>query len=213
MEGKKASRSLVMADNANVGHIKMNPMTAEPTNEPSHQYQPLQINQRNRDSNYQDIAKPKQTQSEYELVEHPVTNVRTQRPNVYQSLKQTRKQKDEICQQTGGAGSDDTKAAYSVKKMKIVLLVTVTVNIVMLLLVIAAAILGVIQIQSKFENVVSNQHLSMSQINELMAATKEDVQDIMDNVSHLTMEIYKNVSLQINNDIGELTALSLTTYL
>ena len=101
MEGKKASRSFAMADNANVGHIKMNPMTAEPINESSHQYQPLEMEQRSRDSNYQDIAKPKQTQSEYEMVEHPVTNVHTkQRPNVYESLEQARKQKDEICQET-----------------------------------------------------------------------------------------------------------------
>ena len=75
MEGENASRSLIISETANVGRIEMNPMTAEPTNEPSHQYQPLQ---RSIDSNYQDLAKPKQTESEYELVEDPMTNVRTQ---------------------------------------------------------------------------------------------------------------------------------------
>ena len=112
------------------------------------------MEQLTRDAAYQNTAKPKQTESEYELVEDPVTNVHTpQLPSVYQSLEPAQRQKDEIYQglSTGGAGSDGTKTDDSVKKMKIVLLVTVTVNIVMLLLLITAAILSGIQIQSKLE--------------------------------------------------------------
>ena len=142
-------------------NIKMNPMTEEHTTKPPHPYRPLQMEQRSRDAAYQNIAKPKQTEPEYDLVLDPVTNVHTQQlPNVYQSLEQAQRQKDEVYQglSTGGAGSDDIKTAM--KKMKIVLLVTVTVNIVVLLLLIALGILGGILIQSKFVQVMSRQHES-----------------------------------------------------
>ena len=215
MEGKNASSSFATTDkkNRHVHHImEMSPMTAEVTTQPSHLYQPLQMNQRSKDHIYQDRALQKQSESEYELVEEPVTNVHTQQqPNVYQPLKQDQIHKNEIYQgpSTGGAGSDDTKPAdsTSVKKMKIVLLVTVTVNIAMLLLIITAAILGVIQIQSKFEQVMTTQNLSMSQINELTASTNE-------NISQISMQLQQNISQvssqlnAINRDIGELTALT-----
>ena len=147
-------------------------MAAEPTTQESHLYQPLQMNQRSGDRIYQNVTKPKQSESEYELVEHPVTTVRTQQPNVYQSLKQAQIHKDEIRQElsTKETGSDDIKAAM--KKMKIIILVTVTFNIVVLLLIIVLAILGGIQIQSTMTT-------TTSQINELSASTKEDVQDIV----------------------------------
>ena len=63
----------------------------------------------------------------------------------------------------------DIKAAK--KQMKRVLLVMVTVNIVILLLLTVLAIVGGIQIQSKFHQVMSRQNLSTSQINELTTKT------------------------------------------
>ena len=68
------------------------------------------------------------------------------------------------------AESDHNKV--EIRKMKIVLSVMVTVNIVVLMFITITAIVGGIQIQSKFERVMGGQNLSTSQNNELDATTK-----------------------------------------
>ena len=45
-------------------HVEINPMTDEPANKSTHLYQPLQMNQCDRDAIYQDTLKPEEaTQS------------------------------------------------------------------------------------------------------------------------------------------------------
>ena len=79
-----------------------------------------------------------------------------------------------------------------------------TLNIVILLLLIVTAIVGGIQIQSKFEQVMSAQNSSTSQVNELTAKTNANIsrismqlENINSDIIQLTLQTYNNIIIRV----------------
>ena len=149
------------------------------TREPPNIYQQLQLNQHSKDDK---ISKcEQQSAAEHELQQ--TTDMNSQQPQ------------EEHKVQSREAKSVNTKVAM--RKVMIILSVMVAVNIVMLMLLTAAPILGGIQIQSKFEQVMSAQNLSTNQINDLTVSTNENIAQI----SMQLKETYYNIS-RISRELG-----------
>ena len=164
--------------------IKVTPiLTDAPTKQLSDKtlQQPLQTNQRSGDLDYEETTWFR-AEHEFEQItsdeNYDTVLPKPEKTPIKPPLKLNQRCNDAKTSKEG-AVCDDIKAAKT--KIKIVLLGMLTVNIVILLLLTVLAIVGGIQIQSKFEQVVSAHVLSIK-INELTASTNVNFSQILQTI-------------------------------
>ena len=196
----------------------MNPTTDESMQPTAEMYQPLQLNQRDKDVVYDRISKTR-TELAYERVQR--TN---QEQHEYQSLELNQGRSDESNQGMSKKGEEHRNTEAAIKRMKIILLATVIINIVILLLVTIAVIVGGIKIQSNIVDINSDISLISSQLEaaindlgELAVSTHHNISLISRELSatngNLTFALNKTDTIQgrISNITAQLHITNITS--